>query len=81
MFDKIVLIKSCLIVALKFGDGGVQPDGISQIQIVADLLKPPKDLVCPGVLRIIAYYRIQWITKAAIFLKALPIPGDVSAFL
>jgi len=50
---KIILIESCLGVALEFLDGAVQPDRLTQVKLITDLVQCMKYLMCAGVLRFI----------------------------
>lgn len=52
-FHKIVLVETGLAMALKFSDGGVQPDRFAQIKFIADLVKSLENLVGPGIFAVI----------------------------
>ena len=47
-FYKIILMKAGLAVPFKFGDGGFQPDGLSQIELQADLFQSVEYLMGAG---------------------------------
>lgn len=49
LFNEIILIKPGFVVPLEFCNGGIQPDGFSEIELVTDFVQCPKDLVCTGV--------------------------------
>lgn len=49
-FYKIILVKAGFAVPFKFGDGGFQPDGLSQIELQADFLQGVKYLMGAGLL-------------------------------
>ena len=38
----------------EFVDGGVKPDWLAQVELIADLIKRIEDLVCPGVVCLVA---------------------------
>ena len=48
MLDKTVLIKPRLVVALKLLDGGIQPDGLTQIELVAYFFQGLEHHLGPG---------------------------------
>ena len=57
-FHEAVLVKACFGMALELRDIFVQPDGVPQIKLAADLLQCPKDLVSAGILLSVFYDRI-----------------------
>ena len=48
MLDKTVLVKPRLVVALKLLDGGIQPDGLTQIELVAYFFQGLEHHLGPG---------------------------------
>ena len=58
LFTEAVLMKSGLGAALKLSDIGIQPDGISQIKFITDLLQCMKNLVGTGIFCFITDNRI-----------------------
>ena len=53
MFNEIILIKAGLIMLFEIPHCGIQPDRISQIHLITDLLKSVKDLVGSGIIAVI----------------------------
>lgn len=64
--DKAVLIKTGFGVLLKFGDILVQPDGLSKVESVTDLLQGMEYLVGAGVLCLVLHNRV---TQHMVLLK------------
>ena len=56
--DEIILMESRLGVAFEFCDGLVQPDGFSQIELIACLFQGPEYFVGPGVIAVVCNYGI-----------------------
>ena len=51
---EVVLIKPRLGMPFEFVDGGVKPDRLAQVEFIADLVKRIEDLVCAGVVCLVA---------------------------
>lgn len=49
LFNEAVLAEPCPVMALEFTDVGIQPDGLFQIQCIADLFQALKNLVGAGI--------------------------------
>ena len=57
-FYKIILIEASLIVSLEFRDGGVQPDRLAQVELIAGCIQSLEDLVGSRLGGIVLYYGI-----------------------
>ncbi len=57
-FNEIILTEAGLRMAFEFVDGGIQPDRLSKIKLITDLVYCGKDLVGAGVCCIIADHGI-----------------------
>ena len=61
---KVILIESCLIVSLEFINIMIQPDWLAEIELITDRIQRIKNLVCSGVVRIIADHGVTQHIKA-----------------
>ena len=52
--NKIILCEPCFVVPFKFRDGGIQPNGLSQIKLIANVVQSLKNLMGAGILTVIA---------------------------
>ena len=70
LFNKTVLIKSCFVVFFKIFNGGIKPDGIAKIHLVADFLQSFKNLMCSCIFSGVFHDSVP--KKAVIFLDFSP---------
>ena len=58
-FYKIILIKTCLGMTAEFGNGGVKPDGLAQVELIAGCFQGMKYFMRAGVVCVVTDHSVS----------------------
>lgn len=53
--NKIILGKTCLVMALEVLNGGIEPDWLAEIKTIAYFIQGMENLVCSGIVAVVLY--------------------------